>query len=43
MDAIKILVVQQTQPIIQGVWLSVLVMGIVERPFAQRNILVTTP
>jgi hypothetical protein len=43
-DAITIdIVVRQTQLVIQGVWPSIHVMGIIEQPLVQRNILVTTP
>jgi hypothetical protein len=44
MDIIAVLiVVQQTQHVIQGVWQIMHVLGIVEQPPIQRNILVMTP
>jgi hypothetical protein len=35
--------IQRTQPVIQGVWPSVLVMGTVKWPPIQQNMLVTNP
>ncbi len=44
MDAIVVfIIVQQTQHVIQGVWQNIFVLGTIERPPIQRNILVTTP
>jgi hypothetical protein len=40
-NVVVVHVLQQTQPIIQGVWSSVSIMGIVERPPIQRSISIT--
>jgi hypothetical protein len=43
-DVITIpIVIQQTQPVIQGVWSNILIMGTVEQPPIQQSILITTP
>ncbi len=44
MDLVLVpIVIQQTQPIIQGVWSSVPIMGIIEQPLVQQNISVIIP